>query len=199
MLPVWTMENKLREHGFSRIVGIDEAGRGPLAGPVVAAAVQVIPESFSAEVRDSKRLAPRKREQAYEEIFRTCQVGVGLATVEEIDELNILQATFLAMKRAIGALCTAPDICLVDGPLDIPGLPWPQKAIVKGDNLSISIAAASIVAKVERDRLMDHYAQLYPVYNFGQNKGYATKEHRNSIQKNGRCPVHRRSFRCADL
>ena len=129
MLPVWTMENKLREHGFSRIVGIDEAGRGPLAGPVVAAAVQVIPESFSAEVRDSKRLAPRKREQAYEEIFRTCQVGVGLATVEEIDELNILQATFLAMKRAIGALSTAPDICLVDGPLDIPGLPWPQRRL----------------------------------------------------------------------
>ena len=194
-----TIETKLKEHAFSRIVGIDEAGRGPLAGPVVAAAVQIVPQSFFAEIRDSKRLSPRKREIAYEEIFRTCLVGVGLATVVEIDELNILQATFLAMKRAVQALPHKPDYCLVDGPLEIPDVPWPQKAVVKGDDLSISIAAASIIAKVERDRLMDCYHQIYPLYNFGQNKGYATKEHRDSIQQNGRCPLHRQSFRCAGL
>lgn len=193
------IEEHLKGQGFSRVIGIDEAGRGPLAGPVVAAAVQVIPASFSVEVRDSKALSPRKRELAYEEILRTCLVGVGQASVEEIDDLNILGATFLAMRRAVEALPMEPDFCLVDGSLTIPGLPWPQQAVVKGDQLSLSIAAASIVAKVERDRIMDYYHELYPIYNFGQNKGYPTKEHRAAIQQVGRCPVHRRSFRCAGL
>ncbi len=186
------LEKHLRQQGFRRIVGIDEAGRGPLAGPVVAAAVQILPASFGVEIRDSKALSPRKRELAYEEILRTCLVGVGRASVEEIDELNILEATFLAMRRALEALP-------VDGNLTIPGLRWPQKAVVKGDQLSLSIAAASIVAKVERDRIMEHYHELYPIYNFRKNKGYPTKEHRAAIAKAGRSPVHRRSFRCAGL
>ncbi|HHT41974.1 MAG TPA: ribonuclease HII [Firmicutes bacterium] len=194
-----SFEQHLKQRGFRAIVGVDEAGRGPLAGPVVAAAVQVLPARFKVEVRDSKRLSPRKREQAYEEILSTCLVGVGQASVEEIDELNILQATFLAMKRALQSLPVEPEICLVDGPLAIPDLPWPQKSIVKGDQLCLSIAAASIVAKVERDRIMDHYHGLYPEYNFGKNKGYATKEHREAIEKAGRCPLHRESFRCAGL
>lgn len=192
-----TIETSLKRQSFQRIVGVDEAGRGPLAGPVVAAAVQIVPENFSAEIKDSKRLSPTKRELAYEEILGTCLVGVGLATVSEIDALNILQATFLAMKRALKALPTAPDFCLIDGQLEIPDLSWPQKAIIKGDDLSISIAAASIVAKVERDRIMTFYDDVYPVYNFGQNKGYATKEHRDLISRHGRCPLHRASFQLA--
>lgn len=192
-----TIETSLESQGLRRIVGLDEAGRGPLAGPVVAAAVQVLPANFEAEIRDSKRLSPRKREMACEEILSTCLVGVGLATVDEIDELNILQATFLAMRRALEALPEKPELCLVDGQLEIPDLPWAQKAIIRGDNLSISIAAASIVAKVERDRLMDRYDEIYPVYNFGQNKGYATREHRDRIKQYGRCPLHRDSFRLA--
>ncbi len=194
-----TIEMSLKEQGLLRIVGVDEAGRGPLAGPVVAATVQILPDSFFHEIRDSKRLSPRKRELAYEEILSTCMVGVGVATVSEIDELNILQATFLAMSRALEDLPEAPDFCLIDGSLEIPNLQWPQRAIVKGDNLSISIAAASIVAKVERDRIMDSFHEVYPVYNFGQNKGYATKEHRDAIGQNGRCPLHRQSFRVAGL
>lgn len=194
-----TIELKLQKQGLKRVVGVDEAGRGPLAGPVVAAAVQILPENFSAEIRDSKRLSPKKRILAYEEILRTCQVGVGVASVLEIDELNILQATFLAMKRAIAALPEKPDFCLVDGSLEIPGLVVPQRAVIKGDNLSLSIAAASIVAKVRRDALMDSYDQIYPFYCFGQNKGYPTKEHRAAIGRYGRCPLHRESFRCAGL
>lgn len=192
-----TIENKLQQQGFLKVVGVDEAGRGPLAGPVVAAAVQILPVRFEAEIRDSKRLSPRKRELAYEEILRTCRVGVGLATVGEIDELNILKATFLAMKRALEALPDVPDFCLIDGQLQIPDLPWPQKAIIRGDDLSISVAAASIVAKVERDGLMERYDEIYPLYNFAQNKGYATKEHRDMIRQYGRCPLHRDSFKLA--
>ncbi len=193
------LEEHLRQQGFRRIVGVDEAGRGPLAGPVVAAAVQILPVSFRTEIRDSKVLSPRKREEAYEEILSTCLVGIGQASAAEIDELNILQATFLAMRRALEALPEQPDFCLIDGSQPIPRLPWPQKAVVKGDQLSLSIAAASIVAKVERDRIMDHYHELYPIYNFGKNKGYPTKEHRAAIQQAGPSPIHRRSFRCAGL
>lgn len=192
-----TLETSFKGQAFTRIVGVDEAGRGPLAGPVVAAAVQILPENFEAEIRDSKRLSPSKRKLAYEEILSTCLVGVGLATVSEIDEINILQATFLAMRRALEMLPEEPDFCLVDGQIKIPDLPWPQRAIIRGDNLSISIAAASIVAKVERDRLMDHYDEIYPLYNFRRNKGYATKEHRDRIKQYGRCPLHRDSFKLA--
>ncbi|NMB20434.1 MAG: ribonuclease HII [Firmicutes bacterium] len=192
-----TLETYLKSQSFQRIVGVDEAGRGPLAGPVVAAAVQILPEGFSSEIRDSKRLSPKKRELAYEEILRTCLVGVGHASVDEIDSLNILQATFLAMRRALENLPEPPQFCLIDGQLEIPDLPWPQRAVIGGDDLSISIAAASIVAKVERDRIMTAYDEVYPQYNFGQNKGYATKEHRDRIREHGRCPIHRGSFQCA--
>lgn len=193
-----SLEHALLDKGFKRIVGVDEAGRGPLAGPVVAAAVQVIPEKFSVEIIDSKRLSPKKRELAYEEILRTCTVGLGIATVDEIDSINILQATFLAMRRALNQLPFTPDFCLVDGSMKIPSIMLAQEAIVKGDDRSISIAAASIVAKVERDKIMEEYDQSYPFYNFGKNKGYGTKEHREAIRLNGTCPIHRTSFRCID-
>ncbi len=194
-----TIERALQKKGFVRIAGVDEAGRGPLAGPVVAAAVQVVPESFEVEIFDSKALPPKKRLLAYEEILRSCLVGVGVASAAEIDQLNILQAAFLAMRRAVRSLPEQPQFCLVDGPFPIPELKLAQKAIVKGDRLSVSVAAASIVAKVERDALMMEYDRIYPVYNFKQNKGYATKEHRQAIQVNGRCPIHRKSFRSAGL
>ena len=131
------IEEHLRGQGFQRIVGIDEAGRGPLAG--CGGTVQILPARFGSEIRDSKALSPRKRELAYEEILRTCLVGVGQASPAEIDELNILQATFLAMRRAIEALPVEPDFCLVDGSLPIPGLSVPQRAVVKGDQLCLSI------------------------------------------------------------
>lgn len=194
-----SLEEHLAVHGHTRIVGIDEAGRGCLAGPVVAAAVQIVPVTFSVEIKDSKCLTPKKRELAYEEILRTCQVGVGMASVSEIDELNILQATFLAMKRAIWALPQNPDFCLIDGSLEVPELGLPQKAVIQGDNRSLSIAAASIVAKVERDHLMEEYDQLYPFYQFGKHKGYGTKEHREALARHGRSPIHRTSFRVAGL
>lgn len=193
------LELSLQANGYQSIVGIDEAGRGPLAGPVVAAAVQLGSTKFSNEIIDSKRLSPKKRELAYEEILRNCQVGVGIATALEIDTFNILQATFFAMTRALEALPGNVDFCLVDGNLKIPQLDLPQKAIIKGDNTSLSIAAASIVAKVERDKLMEYYDRIYPYYNFKQNKGYGTKEHRQAIEEFGRCPLHRGSFKSAKL
>lgn len=190
-----TIESALQKTGFTKIAGIDEAGRGPLAGPVVAAAVRILPADFNVEIIDSKRLSPKKREQAYEEICETCLVGVGIASVEEINELNILQATLVAMRRAVEKLPERPDFCLVDGNQVIPQLVPAQKTIVNGDNLSLSIAAASIVAKVERDALMLKYHKIYPEYNFAQNKGYATKEHREALGVHGACPVHRQTFR----
>ena len=190
-----SLEHALQEKGLRKIAGVDEAGRGPLAGPVVAAAVILSPGEFSAEITDSKRLSPKKRLVAYEEILSTCSVGVGIASVEEFDRFNILQATFLAMLRAVEDLPEIPDFCLVDGPHPIRDLKIMQQPVVRGDGLSLSIAAASIVAKVERDRLMEDYDRLYPQYNFGRNKGYPTKEHREAIRVNGYCPIHRRFFR----
>lgn len=194
-----TFEKMVNAQGYKCIIGIDEAGRGPLAGPVIAAAVQVPPRKFQEIIDDSKRLSPKKRQQAYEEILRSCAVGIGLASPEEIDQLNILQATFLAMKRAVKNFPAKADFCLVDGSLNIPDFGLPQKAIVKGDSLSESIAAASIVAKVERDLLMLDYDKMYPAYNFAQNKGYGTKEHREALMLHGSCPIHRSSFKVAGL
>lgn len=190
-----SLESALLKKGYQKIVGLDEAGRGPLAGPLVAAAVQIIPETFFASITDSKQLSPKKRRLAYEEILNTCRVGVGVALVWEIDRLNILQATFLAMRRALEMLPFSPDFCLVDGPWAIPGLPLEQKPVVRGDSLSLSIAAASIVAKVERDELMNYYDHVYPHYGFGQNKGYATRAHRLALRENGKSPLHRLTFR----
>ena len=176
------------------IAGVDEAGRGPLAGPVVAAAVILDPELSIAGVRDSKSLSPEKRERAAAAIReRALAWGVGQATVQEIDRFNILQATWLAMKRAVACLPVRPDHVLVDGN-QCPDLPYPVEAVVRGDARVPVISAASIVAKVARDREMLVLDQRYPAYGFARHKGYPTREHLRSLDRYGACPVHRRTF-----
>ncbi|MCG8616250.1 MAG: ribonuclease HII, partial [Desulfobacterales bacterium] len=175
--------------------GIDEAGRGPLAGPVVSAAV-ILPTGFHCPgLTDSKKLSEKKREALYPVIReRAVAVGVGIADHQEIDRINVLQAALLSMKRAMEALSPAPDYLLIDGKFTIDS-DLPQEAIVKGDSRSISVAAASIIAKVTRDRIMKELAERYPVYGFERHKGYPTKAHKQAILEHGPCPVHRRSFR----
>ncbi len=188
-------ELRARWLGFDAIAGIDEAGRGPLAGPVVAAAV-IFPSGYTnGEIRDSKKLTPLKRETLYK-IIRSDAISVGLGAIEAstIDRINILQATLAAMKTAVLNLSPQPDYLLIDGTNNI-DIPIPQETIIRGDSLSVSVAAASIIAKVLRDQLMDRYHVLYPQYNFLKNKGYGTKEHREAVKKHGRCKIHRRSFR----
>jgi ribonuclease HII len=189
-----SFENEAASEGYRCIAGVDEAGRGPLAGPVVAAAV-VFPRGYrNPEINDSKKLSVRKRETLDGVIRKEAvAVGVGLSDVRVIDSVNILQATLLAMKGAVDALSAAPDYLLIDG-LQCIDLAVPQKAVVRGDALSVSIAAASIIAKVARDRLMADYHLAFPCYNFLKNKGYGTKEHRDAIVRYGRCALHRRSF-----
>lgn len=188
------IEQELRASGYVRIAGVDEAGRGPLAGPVVAAAAVFGPDVVVPGVRDSKLLSPGRREVLYGEILRLAeQVGVGIVHEETIDRVNILHATFLAMEQAVGALPVAPDLLLVDGNRFRPG-PVPHRTIIGGDRRCFSIAAASIVAKVTRDRLMAEYDRLYPGYGFLRNKGYPTQEHRDAVRRMGVCPIHRRSF-----
>lgn len=181
--------------GFDAIAGVDEAGRGPLAGPVVAAAV-IFPSGYTnGEIRDSKKLTPLKREALYK-IIRSDAISIGLGAIEAstIDRINILQATLAAMKIAVLNLSPQPDYILIDGINNI-DIPIQQEAIIRGDSLSVSVAAASIIAKVSRDQLMDRYHVLYPQYNFLKNKGYGTKEHREAVKRYGRCKIHRRSFR----
>ncbi len=188
-------EKEAHRRGCQLVSGIDEVGRGPLAGPVVAAAV-ILPRHVELpSVRDSKLLSAPQRESCCREILR-CMPAVGIGCVEpaEIDRVNILQATFKAMIQAIENLPTPPDFLLIDGPYQLP-LPIPQKGIPKGDQRSLSIAAASIVAKVHRDRLMCAYHELYPAYGFAQNKGYGTAQHLAALRRHGPCPVHRISFR----
>ncbi|NLK62438.1 MAG: ribonuclease HII [Fusobacteria bacterium] len=177
------------------VVGVDEAGRGPLAGPVVAAAV-IINEYLDdfIQINDSKKLTEKKREKLYEIIMLNCIVGIGEATVAEIEEVNILNATFLAMKRAVLNLKKEYDIILVDGNHLIKGLEFPQEAIISGDKKSLSIAAASIIAKVTRDRQMVEYAKIYDRYGFEKHKGYGTKLHVENIKKHGCSEIHRQSF-----
>lgn len=192
---MWTYEKKAVLDGFLRVAGVDEAGRGPLAGPVVAAAV-ILPEGFDAVgINDSKKLSPKKRDRLYDHIrANASDVGVGVAEAGEIDAINILQASLLAMRRAVESLAVAPQHLLVDGLFDVP-LPLSQEALVKGDSRSVSIAAASIVAKVVRDRLMAEYALLYPHYGFNGHKGYPTKAHKMAIAAHGPSPIHRTTFR----
>lgn len=181
--------------GFDAIAGVDEAGRGPLAGPVVAAAV-IFPSGYTnGEIRDSKKLTPLKREALYK-IIRSDAISIGLGAIEAstIDRINILQATLAAMKVAVLNLSPQPDYILIDGINNI-DIPIQQEATIRGDSLSVSVAAASIIAKVSRDQLMDRYHVLYPQYNFLKNKGYGTKEHREAVKRYGRCKIHRRSFR----
>jgi len=182
------------ERGARFVAGVDEAGRGPLAGPVVAAAV-VLPERLDIEgIDDSKKLTPARREELYPQILsRAVAVGVGSASEKVIDEINILNATFLAMREAVAALATRPDHVIVDGSA-IDGLDVPQTAIPRGDERSAAIAAASIVAKVTRDRLLVEMDAAYPGYGFARHKGYGTPEHIAALARLGPCEIHRRSF-----
>lgn len=180
--------------GYARVAGIDEAGRGPLAGPVVAAAVVLPFECDTSGIFDSKQLSEKKRELAFDKIYEIAAgVGVGIVDAAEIDRLNILQATYAAMREAVGKLPCGADIYLVDG-YPIRGFEYTQSGIVKGDAKSASIAAASIIAKVTRDRLMYEYDRVYPEYGFAKHKGYPTKDHMESLAVHGACAIHRRSF-----
>jgi ribonuclease HII len=183
-----------RQRGYRIIAGIDEAGRGPLAGPVVAAAVILPPDYRHPEINDSKQLTPGKRGRLYE-VIKTDALAVGLGVVEAsvIDHVNILQATLMAMRDAVLDLSTIPDYLLIDGRNRI-DVRAPQETIIAGDRKSISIAAASIIAKVSRDRIMEIYHRQFPQYNFLKNKGYGTDEHREAIHRYGRCKIHRLSF-----
>lgn len=187
-------ENEARNNGYHVVCGVDEAGRGPLAGPVFAAAV-ILPQNLMIDgLNDSKKLSEKKREILYDKIKNLALTyAVAFATEHEIDEINILNATFLAMKRAVAKLNLKPDIVLVDGNKS-PGLEISTQTIVKGDSLSASIAAASILAKVERDRLMKNLSKKYPEYNFEKHKGYGTQMHIDLIKKYGPCEIHRKSF-----
>jgi ribonuclease HII len=183
-----------RQSGYRMIAGIDEAGRGPLAGPVVAAAVILPPDYRHPEINDSKQLTPGKRERLHE-VIKADALAVGIGVVEAfvIDRMNILQATLMAMRDAVLDLSQPPDYLLVDGKNRI-DVRTPQETIIRGDARSISVAAASIIAKVSRDRIMEIYHRQFPQYNFLKNKGYGTGEHREAILRCGPCKIHRLSF-----
>lgn len=188
-------EDEARAAGFRRVAGVDEAGRGPLAGPVVAAAVILPPGFAHPGIDDSKRLAPGRREALYAQIYEAAEaIGIGIVDAREIDRVNILRAALAAMAMAVENLDPPPDRLLVDGPHPLP-LSIPQRPIPGGDGLSQSIAAASIVAKVTRDRLMAVCDSLFPGWGFARHKGYPTAEHRAAIRRHGCSPIHRRSFR----
>jgi ribonuclease HII len=188
-------EKQMRRRGFKRVAGLDEAGRGPLAGPVVAAAVVLRDGADLPDVNDSKQLNEARREECFEAIFAAgCEVGVGIVEPDEIDRINILQAALRAMMDAVEKLASPPDYLLIDGNQKVP-LSLPQRPIPKGDALSLSIGAASIVAKVTRDRLMVEYHRTYPEYGFHRHKGYGTLQHLEALGRFGPCPLHRRTFR----
>lgn len=187
-------ERMAYESGYMRVAGIDEAGRGPLAGPVVAAAV-VLPNGLLIPgVKDSKEVPEQGRERLYEIIIKKALAyGIGVVDEKTIDEVNIYQATIMAMEKALAAVSPVPEYLLVDA-MSLSRIPIPQKAVIKGDRLSHSIAAASILAKTARDRMMRELHQRFPEYNFHRHKGYATREHVELLKKYGPCPAHRRSF-----
>jgi ribonuclease HII len=187
-------ESAAWRRGITCLAGVDEAGRGPLAGPVVAAAVVLARGARIAGVDDSKRLPPEERQRLFE-VIRERAVGVGIGIVDHvtIDRINILQATRLAMGHALGALGVEPELVLTDY-VTIPGLRCPQRNLVEGDRRSASVAAASIIAKVTRDRIMEEADREYPVYGFGRHKGYPTPEHRTALEQHGPCALHRRTF-----
>ena len=194
MGPTEEFEQEARRCGYRRIAGVDEAGRGPLAGPVVAAAVILPVRCRLIGVDDSKQLSASERDRLYAAIMdRAVCVGVGSSTAEEIDRVNILEATKLAMRRAIGELSPPSDYVLIDA-VSLTGVAMPVRPIIKGDALSLSIAAASIVAKVTRDRLMARFHEIYPQYNFLSHKGYGTEEHLTRLAEYGPSPIHRRTF-----
>lgn len=208
VIPDGIREQECMREGYSCVVGIDEAGRGPLCGPVYACAAALrvgeeIPADHARLIRDSKTLTPKQREQAYDIVREYFFVGVGEASAETIDRMNILQATFLAMKKAIASLKPLlseqqkqePMLILTDGDKEIPHLSLTQRSIIGGDRTVRSIAAASIVAKVLRDRLMVELHAQYPLYGFDRNKGYGTRDHMEALKKYGPTPIHRCSFR----
>ena len=190
-----TMKAYEKEYSMCEyICGIDEVGRGPLAGPVVAGAVVLPKESRILYINDSKKLSAKKREELFEVIQKEAvSVGIGMASPERIDEINILQATYEAMRQAVANLSVKPNLLLNDA-VTIPGMDMKQVPIIKGDAKSISIGAASIMAKVYRDRMMEEYDHIFPGYDFASNKGYGSKEHIEAIHRQGPCPIHRRSF-----
>ncbi|HET6568032.1 MAG TPA: ribonuclease HII [Rhodothermales bacterium] len=196
MQPSLDLETSLLARGYRHVAGVDEAGRGCLAGPVVAAAVVLPPGCMIEGVDDSKKLSPKAREEVFERIREAAAcVGVGLCTPEEIDELNILWAAMEAMRRAVLELHPAPDHLLIDGNTVFPDSPWPFETIVKGDTCCHSIAAASIVAKVTRDRLMRGLHDEHPHYGWQHNVGYPTRDHYDALAHHGPTPHHRRTFR----
>lgn len=194
MNDLWTLENEIYDSGINCLCGVDEAGRGPLAGPVCAAAV-ILPRGLEiAGLNDSKKLTEKKREALYDVICESAiAYGIAFAEVEEIEKLNILQATFLAMNRAIEKLSVTPELALIDGNRNT-GISMPSRCVVKGDSLCADIAAASILAKVTRDRYMMQLHEQYPQYHFDRHKGYGTKLHYDAIREHGASPVHRMSF-----
>jgi len=200
-MPSFVLEKKLLKDGYKIIAGLDEAGRGPLAGPVVAACVACDcrfspPKELLTQVNDSKKLSPKKRNELFLLLMENAnlQIGIGSSSHQEIDRLNIFQATFLAMRRAVAAVKLKPKFLLIDGRFIIPRLAIPQKAVVKGDGKHFLIAAASIVAKVTRDKIMLDWHRQFPEYNFCSHKGYGTKEHLQQLKKNGPCAIHRQTF-----
>ena len=194
-MTIWEFDAAVRAEGYPIIAGIDEAGRGPLCGPVCAAAVILPPDLEIAGINDSKKLTEKKREELFDQITsQAITYGIGFAEVEEIEEINILNATYLAMCRAAGQLSETPALVLVDGNRTPSGLELPSRTVVKGDAKSASIAAASILAKVSRDRLLLEMDKQYPEYGFAQHKGYGTATHYEALRKYGPCPAHRMSF-----
>jgi ribonuclease HII len=199
ILKMLSYEQQLWNNGRKYIGGIDEAGRGPLAGPVVAAAVVFPQHTFIPDVDDSKKLSPSKRETLFDLIHeKALTIGVGICDEKVIDDINILQATYRAMKQAVASLSMQPEHVLVDGRL-ISDFDLPQTAIAGGDGKCFSIAAASIIAKVTRDRMMVTFDCLYPEYGFARHKGYPTKRHIQAIIKHGFCPIHRTSFKIRNM
>lgn len=193
-MPDYSFELAARDAGYRHVCGIDEAGRGPLSGPVVAAACVLEPGTEIPGLNDSKKLTPKKRDLLYDLVIeRATDFAVGFATPEEVDSINILNATMLAMRRAIAALKVSADYALVDGN-SIRDYPIPARAIIKGDSLSMSVAAASILAKVTRDRLCLEDDRQYPMYGFAKHKGYGTAEHIAALRTYGPCPIHRKTF-----
>ena len=191
----YEFDEAVRSEGYAVVCGVDEAGRGPLAGPVFAAAVILRPDAVIDGINDSKKLTEKKREALFDVILKEASAySIASASVEEIESLNILQATFLAMKRAVQGLSVSPELALIDGNMVPPGLEIPGRSVVKGDALSASIAAASILAKVTRDRIMRELDAQYPQYGLAKNKGYGTAEHIAALKQYGPAPIHRRSF-----
>ena len=194
MTELWTLENEIYDEGITLLCGVDEAGRGPLAGPVCAAAVILPRNCVIPGLNDSKKLTEKKREALYDVILESAvSCGIAFATVEEIEEHNILVATFMAMNRAIAQLAPRPELALIDGNRNT-DIRLPSRCIVGGDGKCADIAAASVLAKVTRDRYMLHMAEQYPEYGFEKHKGYGTKAHYEAIRQYGPSPIHRPSF-----